>query len=395
MYMKMDFKEKITKIIDFLFKQRDLPGDYISVDIKRLVSDDFSLGELEDIFQDLKANNCFSFENMAGRDSFSSLENVLTVVLKKTEYNFLKLFEYREKLLGNIGRSIVKPIALEQIARIIGDSDNANGLIKLLENAGVPNYLIVYPNTKWRMIDDVFRVLATSNNPDANKLLFTILEEFCHPLTFGGDKTRAIEMQDNFSGLLEYDGYCFSKNRIVEVTEEVLQEIAIRREKRVLESHEAMGGTFDVFGEFFQPKAKVKDESQKLVPINITIQNQNIQNIPKSENITASHDTSSIKEEKYEDKVIFTQDENLKYKEMVFYTLPALQKQLCRRIYKDEVNTSIKTIDVEEYVYGGEVTKDRQDKLKKLVERLNETIKNEFKISEFVKYSTETIRRLI
>jgi hypothetical protein len=94
-------------------------------------------------------------------------------------------------------------------------------------------------------------------------------------------------------------------------------------------------------------------------------------------------------------KLEFTEDENIKYEGKVFYGLTALEKSLCRKVFSKEANFCFKTMDVEESVYEEEVSRYRQEKLKKLVERLNKTIKTEFGIVKLIQYSTCVVRRLL
>lgn len=164
-----------------------------------------------------------NFKRMAAIDETEAdcmAEPTKGCILNLEDINCLKLFEVKQVAEGTKGQSIIKPIALEQIARKIGDSDTADRIIKMLRDCGVPSYLIVYPNTKWRMVNDIFRVLATSVADDDHRVLFRVLEDFCHPLRYGGDKERAQEMQDFFSDLLEYDSMYFEDNKLIDRSKE-------------------------------------------------------------------------------------------------------------------------------------------------------------------------------
>lgn len=100
---------------------------------------------------------------------------------------------------------ILKLKTLELIARDISDFDSAYYLIKFLKDCGVNDKLIVYPNTKWRMIYAIFEELATSKNPKDHKTLFTIIEEACHPLMHDGNVESANKTTERFNSLLKYD----------------------------------------------------------------------------------------------------------------------------------------------------------------------------------------------
>lgn len=304
----MPTKEQTVLVIDRLLEGRDSAkanadnpifrsGSYC-IDVERLAMQEMRHDEAREILAELRNKGCFVFENRQSESEFSSMVDssffrqkpANVVFLKIGEVHSLRLFECRQELLGKKGNSTIKPVALEHIARKMGDSDSANGLIKVLRDCNVPSYLIVYPNTKWRMVDDIFRVLATSTDDADHQLLFKIMEECCHPLHFGGDKARAQEMQDHFSQLLEYDGYCFGgRNKIIKladlsqfVASALLSAIAERKDLRAKSTAASMKD-FDVltalFGATAQPvrrssPAQPKAEPQ---PINITIHNQNVQ----------------------------------------------------------------------------------------------------------------------
>lgn len=92
--------------------------------------------------------------------------------------------------------------------------------------------------------------------------------------------------------------------------------------------------------------------------------------------------------------MIFTEDENLEYEGKVYYGLNESRKCLCRKLFTKDVGFSFKTLEVENCVYDDDASNYRQDKFKKLVERVNKTMKSEFGISEFIHYTSATVRRL-
>ncbi len=109
---------------------------------------------------------------------------------------------------------IIRPKALELIAKEIGNLDNGSNLVKFLTNCGVKQELIEYPNTKWRMIYSVLLTLVFSRNKEDKRTLFKIIEGACHPLMYGGDKNLAKKTSDKFNGFLEYDNF-FIKNGVL------------------------------------------------------------------------------------------------------------------------------------------------------------------------------------
>lgn len=128
----------------------------------------------------------------------------------------LRLFEEKRKLLWKSQKSIINPTTLERIARWIGDSGNAESIIKTLKACEVPEYLIIYPNTKWRMVDDLFRVLATSYYEEWHNLLFSIIETYLNPIRFWSIEA-GIETQKYYSEYLAYDGYEIIRGKIVPI----------------------------------------------------------------------------------------------------------------------------------------------------------------------------------
>lgn len=95
--------------------------------------------------------------------------------------------------------------------------------------------------------------------------------------------------------------------------------------------------------------------------------------------------------------LVFTEDGKLAYMDFdMIYDISELQRALLKILFSKEVGYNHKTLDVEEAVYVGcDVTKQRQDNLKKLVERVNKLIKEKFNISEAIHYSSNVVRRLI
>jgi len=128
--------------------------------------------------------------------------------------NTLILFDYKRKLLWKTQKSIINSHTLEGLARFIWDWWNAQSIIDVLHECEVPDYLVVYPNTKWRMVYDIFRVLATSIYAQWHELLFTIIEEFLNPIRFSSIQSW-IEFQNNYSESLAYDWFEIVKWKIL------------------------------------------------------------------------------------------------------------------------------------------------------------------------------------
>jgi len=167
--------------------------------------------------------------------------------------------------LNGTGAFIQKK-SLKYISQQIADFDTGANLAELLQNWGVPKPLIDYPNTKWMMINTVLTYYATSEEKDEQKMLFKILEEAVHPLMHNGNKEKSIELQDNFSIYLQYDGYCFSNGKIVKATNNLIKEIDKRQKDRANQPVDP--ALQDLLSNFFTPP---KQEQKTTEPIPIKI----------------------------------------------------------------------------------------------------------------------------
>lgn len=101
----------------------------------------------------------------------------------------------------------INPKALELIARDMGERKSGWQLVDLLKEVGVPEEIIVYPNTKWRMIKDVFLSLL-KNNIQKDQIVFTkILTEFVHPLNLDGNIHVSNSIIEKYNDWLQFDGW--------------------------------------------------------------------------------------------------------------------------------------------------------------------------------------------
>ena len=159
-------------------------------------------------------------------DPFSEPTAYLLTILKKFD-ELYRLYEnggfYSENQKTTTefdgSKSIIKPKSLELISREIGDLDSGSNLVGFLVDCGVNRELIEYPQTKWRMINDVLTILATSNKPKDQELLFKIIEEASHPLMHGGDENLARETENRFNKYLKYDGFQLHNFKIKRITD--------------------------------------------------------------------------------------------------------------------------------------------------------------------------------
>ena len=131
---------------------------------------------------------------------------------------------------------IIREQTLEHIARHLGDHGSGPQIVSWLKSWGVPDTIIEYPNTKWRMIYSALSHYAYSTEQKDHEMLFKIISEMLHPLMFGGDKEAAEIVADDFRKYLEYDGLavvsdakneysvCETKNLVGVDEDELLQE---------------------------------------------------------------------------------------------------------------------------------------------------------------------------
>jgi hypothetical protein len=107
---------------------------------------------------------------------------------------------------GSKEQSIIREQTIEYIARQFADHRTGTQIATLLGSWGVPNSLIDFKNTKWRMLYDLFRYYSYSSDKKDHETLFKIIGEILHPLMFGGDKALSEKTARNFNKYLEYDG---------------------------------------------------------------------------------------------------------------------------------------------------------------------------------------------
>lgn len=183
---------KIIKAIDFIFKK--LNKKYKS-DEKIFLDEKIEKILTEEILNDLIDENCLKYDS-EGKIIF--------------EINTLKLFDYKRKLLWKTQNTIINFSILEKIAIDIWNNLTWNWIDNVLNDCKVPNFLIIYPNTKWRAVLDIFRILSTSIYEDWQKLLFHIIEQFYLPFRFWNLEYWCSK-QKEISNLLEFDGFKFEK----------------------------------------------------------------------------------------------------------------------------------------------------------------------------------------
>lgn len=100
---------------------------------------------------------------------------------------------------------VIRERTLEHIARHLGDLGSGTQIVGWLQSWGVPDGLIEYPNTKWRMVHSVLSYYAHSTERKDHEMLFKIIGEILHPTMYNGDKQAAETAAEDFNKYLEYD----------------------------------------------------------------------------------------------------------------------------------------------------------------------------------------------
>ncbi len=131
---------------------------------------------------------------------------VLEVIVEKENTDKLsKLLKEYENKFPKRQKPVIREKTLELIAVKIGNLDSGNNLVNFLKNCGVDDELIVYPNTKWRMIFDVLVYLSNSRKKEDEEALSKIIGEATHPLMHNGDVSSAETLRSEFNSYLKYD----------------------------------------------------------------------------------------------------------------------------------------------------------------------------------------------
>lgn len=123
-------------------------------------------------------------------------KNKLAILLKKLKENYPKRDE-----------PVIREQTLEKIARHFGEMTTATNIISLLKKWGASESLIIYPETKWKVIFNVLNYYAVSKKPEDYNTLMNIIEEIVHPLLYEGNFEESKKVADSFNALLYYDNF--------------------------------------------------------------------------------------------------------------------------------------------------------------------------------------------
>ena len=193
--------------------------------------------------------------------------------------------------------SIIRIKAIEQASLLIKDLMSAEKLNDFFIHWGVPTSLLLSnQQSKRDLVYNVLLALSSTSDAEDKALLFRILEEMAHPLSFGGDTNRAKDFEIRITKLFRYDGLSLIGGKIHSFDKDDEDALCISENKENTAYSDFAQNFGDIFGGGFfanpnrvkeAPKESVapatqqpptqKQESQK-IEINIHTNNSNIQN---------------------------------------------------------------------------------------------------------------------
>lgn len=148
-------------------------------------------------------------------------ERILRYLERKGRVEIIPEKGWKYILILNDIDSILDRKTLEFVAKKIGDLDSGLNLVDRMEKVGIKKWMIIYPNTKWRMLYDIFLELSISTSSQDHEILFRFIEEFIHPLMHNGDFKKAEEFENDLNKLLVYDGYKSKGMKIIRDEEDL------------------------------------------------------------------------------------------------------------------------------------------------------------------------------
>jgi hypothetical protein len=103
-------------------------------------------------------------------------------------------------------KQLLRDENIEYIARQIGGLYSGSVLVEKLKRMGIPDEVIVYPNTKWIMVADVLRYFNNmSSRYQALKFISKIIELLIHPVNENEWSVSAEQQREHLEKRLAYD----------------------------------------------------------------------------------------------------------------------------------------------------------------------------------------------
>jgi len=184
----MDFLSKVQKVKDYIAQWQKKCGDDFDYVVNEFATED---------------------EDGSNYDVFISKNEHQDILKYLASTGYLEITQNGSdsphiKILPKT-KPTIRLKSLELIARDIGNLDTGSNLVSFLIESGVDKRLIVYPNTKWRMVYAVLIELACSKNDRDKETLFKIIGNAVHPLMHRGNTVSAEFLQSKFNDYLSYD----------------------------------------------------------------------------------------------------------------------------------------------------------------------------------------------
>lgn len=259
------FGNRITTLAD-LIKDLDIRERVI-----KIIKLTFDLNDLREVRAD----------QMIQTDIHESEEELLLLMdsLDITQTDWESLKQQTHRVIGNryvrvifngktakkfadavSGRSsFIHVKALEQVATVIRDLMTQEKISDFFIQNGVPYKLIGGSSvSKKEMVYNVLITLSSTDTDTDKALLFHLLEELAHPLTFGGDTGRSIEFQYKITNVLRFNNLSILGGKMHEFSKYDEEEMA--RIKKELDKVDPE--LFNLIGTFFDRPAPVRPAKQ-------------------------------------------------------------------------------------------------------------------------------------
>ncbi len=115
-----------------------------------------------------------------------------------------KVIELVDRVSGKHSR--IRKETLELISKDIGERFTLNKIVEIFTDIGTPESMFTQ-DTKWRAVFYILSFYTTSKDSKDILMFLKILERFVHPLSFGGDETKAKETEEKYNKWLKYDRF--------------------------------------------------------------------------------------------------------------------------------------------------------------------------------------------
>ncbi len=173
---------------------------------KLLFTDNLKISRSDLKFNLAKLGLTISDEQQDPFGSDFATDYLMEVIVEKKDIERLSsLLKKYEAEYPKRKKPRIREKTLELISQKIGNLDTGTNLVKFLKDCGVDGELIIYPNTKWRMICDALVYLSNSAKREDETALSKVIGEATHPLMHGGDTASAKNLREEFNNYLHYD----------------------------------------------------------------------------------------------------------------------------------------------------------------------------------------------